>query len=80
MKRENSTVQLINRLVKAAGMHRMLIMILWLLKKKTDQRRIYYTLQENLPSITFTDPIRKSLRPAPLKTIEVSERGGWDIK
>ena len=34
MKRENSTVQLINRLVKAAGMHRMLIMILWLLKKK----------------------------------------------
>ena len=37
MKWENSTVQLINGLVKAAGMHCILIMILWLLKKQLDK-------------------------------------------
>ena len=82
MKWENSTVQLINGLVKAAGMHCMLIMILWLLKKNNRPMKdllLYYfflleylidvldknTLQKNLPSITITEPIRKSLRPAP---------------
>ena len=79
MKSENSTVQLINRLVKAAGMHCMLIMILWLLKKQpTNDLLLYFflleysidildkkTLQKNLLSITITEPIRKSLRPAP---------------
>ena len=70
MKWENSTVQLINRLVKAAGMHCMLIMILWLLKKQpTNDLLLYFflleysidildkkTLQKNLPSITITEP------------------------
>ena len=79
MKWENSTVQLINGLVKAAGMHCMLIMILWLLKKQpTNDLLLYFflleysidildkkTLQKNLPSITITEPIRKFLRPAP---------------
>ena len=79
MKWENSTVQLINGLVKAAGMHCMLIMILWLLKKQPTKDLLLYSFlleysidildkknpSEILPSITITEPIRKSLRPAP---------------
>ena len=79
MKWENSTVQLINGLVKAAGMHCMLIMILWLLKKQPTKDLLFYSFlleysidildkknpSEILPSITITEPIRKSLRPAP---------------
>ena len=71
MKWENSTLQLINGLVKAAGMHCMLIMILWLLQKQPTKDLLLYsflleylidildknTLQKNLPSITITDPI-----------------------
>ena len=76
---KNSTVQLINGLVKAAGMHCMLIMILWLLKKQPTKDLLLYSFlleylidildKKPLPSITITEPIRKSLRPAPLKTL-----------
>ena len=52
MKWENSTVQLINGLVKAAGMHCMLIMILWLLKKQpTNDLLLYFFLLEYLIDI-----------------------------
>ena len=40
---KNSTVQLINGLVKAAGMHCMLIMILWLLKKQPTKDLLLYS-------------------------------------
>ena len=63
MKWENSTVQLINGLVKAAGMHCMLIMILWLLKKQpTNDLLLYFFLLEY--SIDILDKKNPSEKPA----------------
>ena len=57
MKWENSTVQLINGLVKAAGMHCMVIMILWLLKKQpTKDLLLYSFLLEYLIDILDKKP------------------------
>ena len=57
MTSENSIVQLINRLVKAAGMHCMLIMILWLLKKQpTKDLLLYSFLLEYLIDILDKNP------------------------
>ena len=61
MKWENSTVQLINGLVKAAGMHCMLIMILWLLKKQpTNDLLLYFFLLEYLIDILNKKPFKKT--------------------
>ena len=63
MKWENSNVQLINGLVKAAGMHCMLIMILWLLKKQpTNDLLLYFFLLEY--SIDILDKKNPSEKPA----------------
>ena len=62
MKWENSTVQLINGLVKAAGMHCMLIMILWLLKKQpTNDLLLYFFLLEySIDILDKKKPFRKT--------------------
>ena len=63
MKWENSNVQLINGLAKAARMHCMLIMILWLLKKRpTNDLLLYFFLLEY--SIDILDKKNPSEKPA----------------
>ena len=65
MKSENSTVQLTNGLVKAAGMHCMLIMILWPLKKNNRPMKdllLYYSfLLEYLIDVLDKNTLQKNL-------------------
>ena len=63
MKWENSNIQLINGLVKAACMHCRLIMILWLLKQQpTNDLLLYFFLLEY--SIDILDKKNSSEKPA----------------
>ena len=62
MKWENSNIQLINGLVKAARMHCRLIMILWLLKQQpTNDLLLYFFLLEySIDILDKKKPFRKT--------------------
>ena len=88
MKWENSNIQLINGLVKAACMHCMLIMILWLLKQQPTNDLLLYSflLEYSIDILDKKNPAfyyyywtnQKISQASPIKpsSIEVTGGGG----
>ena len=86
MKWQNSTVQLINGLVKAARMRCMLIMILWLLKKQPTKDLLLYSflLEYLIDILDKKNPAfyyyywtnQKISQASPIKTSSIEVTGG----